>query len=72
MKIENKPTQVERLKAELKTGKKLTGMDIISMNILNYKGCIHKLRQSGLSISTEMVKTRGGARIALYKLVENS
>lgn len=62
------PSQCELLERELRAGRKLTGMDIISMNILNYKGRIWDLRKRGLNINTRMVKTHGGAEIAEYSL----
>ncbi len=69
--IETKaPTQAERIEAVLKSGRKLTSLDIISMNILNYKGRIHDLRRKGLNISTKMIATSGGSHIAQYSLTD--
>lgn len=68
MNTEKKPTQLEKLEAELTAGKKLTSLDIIGMNILNYKGRIWDLRRKGLNITTKMVKTSGGSEIAQYYL----
>lgn len=72
MSIEKKFSQCDRLAAELKTGRKLTSIDIINMNILNYKGRIWDLRKKGLTIRTKMVNTVGGSQIAEYSLVSKS
>lgn len=63
-----KPTQQERIEVELKLGRKLTGIDIMNMGIMNYKGRIWDLRESGIEIDTEYIKTKTGSRIALYFL----
>lgn len=65
------PSQCQRIKAELEMGRALTSIDILNMNILNYKGRISDLRRSGLDIDTTMVATKGGSRIARYSLRKN-
>jgi len=66
-----KLTQCEKLEAELRAGRKLTGIDIMEMNILNYKGRIHDLRRKGFNITTRMIETKTGAQIAQYYLTES-
>ena len=60
-------SQSEKLLTALRTQGALTGMDIINMGILNYKGRIHDLRRRGYDISTRMIKV-GDAEVAEYRL----
>jgi hypothetical protein len=62
-----KLSQSEKILKALKTQGALTGMDIINMGILNYKGRIHDLRRQGYDISTKMIKV-GDAEVAEYRL----
>jgi biotin operon repressor len=65
-------TQKQILLEELQKGKALSKMYIINeLGILNAWDVVHKLRNKGYPINSEMIKNKTtGARFAVYSLIK--
>jgi hypothetical protein len=66
-------TQEERVLRHLESGQTITALESLPLfNCLRLAAVVHRLRQEGHSIETEMVTTRSGKRIARYRMLHDA
>ena len=68
----SKPTQAGRILAHLRAGNRLTALEALdAFGCFRLAARIHELRRDGWQIEERTVETRGGKRVAEYRMEAN-